>query len=80
MQVISGAGHHVYADKAEIFNQYVNEACNYCDQNSNSAMSQNEATESEPEDNGNQDTHDGNNNNYHNTKWDNNADTMRGLK
>lgn len=30
-QVISGAGHHVYADKPEIFNQVVVEACNYSD-------------------------------------------------
>lgn len=27
MQVITGAGHHVYADKSEIFNKYVEEAC-----------------------------------------------------
>lgn len=27
MQVITGAGHHVYADKSEIFNKYVLEAC-----------------------------------------------------
>lgn len=27
MQVITGAGHHVYADKSEIFNKYVQEAC-----------------------------------------------------
>ncbi|KAG7207862.1 hypothetical protein KM043_009461 [Ampulex compressa] len=27
VQVITGAGHHVYADKSEIFNKYVLEAC-----------------------------------------------------
>ncbi|XP_063973025.1 (Lyso)-N-acylphosphatidylethanolamine lipase isoform X1 [Diachasmimorpha longicaudata] len=27
IQVISGAGHHVYADKSEIFNKHVREAC-----------------------------------------------------
>lgn len=27
MQVITGAGHHVYADKSETFNKYVLEAC-----------------------------------------------------
>ena len=27
LQVISGAGHHVYADKSEIFNKHVLEAC-----------------------------------------------------
>ncbi|XP_020299499.1 protein ABHD4 isoform X2 [Pseudomyrmex gracilis] len=27
VQVISGAGHHVYADKSDIFNKYVLEAC-----------------------------------------------------
>lgn len=32
IRVVSGAGHHVYADKAEVFNKYVNEACS----NSNS--------------------------------------------
>lgn len=35
-QVISGAGHHIYADKPEIFNQVVLEACNYTDNISNS--------------------------------------------
>lgn len=30
-QVISGAGHHIFADKPEIFNQYVNEACRFAD-------------------------------------------------
>jgi len=27
IQVITGAGHHVYADKSETFNKYVLEAC-----------------------------------------------------
>lgn len=35
IQVISGAGHHVYADKPEAFNQVVVEACNYTDRIAN---------------------------------------------
>lgn len=31
VQVVSGAGHHVYADKPEAFNQIVLDACNYSD-------------------------------------------------
>ncbi|VEN39291.1 unnamed protein product [Callosobruchus maculatus] len=31
LQVISGAGHHIYADKPEAFNQIVLDACNYTD-------------------------------------------------
>ncbi|XP_076248079.1 pummelig isoform X2 [Calliopsis andreniformis] len=31
VQAITGAGHHVYADKSEIFNKYVLEACNLSD-------------------------------------------------
>lgn len=31
VQVISGAGHHVYADKSEIFNKHVLEACDLSD-------------------------------------------------
>lgn len=31
IQVITGAGHHVYADKPETFNRYVIEACNVAD-------------------------------------------------
>lgn len=31
LQVITGAGHHVYADKAEIFNRHVIEACKLAD-------------------------------------------------
>lgn len=31
VQVISGAGHHVFADKPELFNKYVNEACEQSD-------------------------------------------------
>lgn len=27
LQVITGAGHHVYADRSEIFNKYVLETC-----------------------------------------------------
>lgn len=30
-QVINGAGHHVYLDKPEVFNRYVQEACLYSD-------------------------------------------------
>lgn len=28
---INGAGHHVFADKPDIFNQHVNDACLACD-------------------------------------------------
>lgn len=31
VQIISGAGHHVYADKTDIFNKYVLEACSLSD-------------------------------------------------
>ena len=31
LQVITGAGHHVYADKPEAFNRYVIEACSVSD-------------------------------------------------
>ncbi|XP_076642897.1 pummelig isoform X1 [Halictus rubicundus] len=31
VQAITGAGHHVYADKSDIFNKYVLEACNLSD-------------------------------------------------
>lgn len=31
VQVISGAGHHVYADKSDTFNKYVLEACTLTD-------------------------------------------------
>lgn len=30
-QVISGAGHHIFADKPEVFNDYVNAACRISD-------------------------------------------------
>lgn len=30
-QVISGAGHHIFADKPEVFNEYVNSACRFSD-------------------------------------------------
>ena len=33
-QVISGAGHHVYADKSDIFNQHVEKACQLADESS----------------------------------------------
>lgn len=31
VQAINGAGHHIFADKPEIFNRFVNEACFECD-------------------------------------------------
>uniref|UniRef100_T1GLU3 AB hydrolase-1 domain-containing protein n=1 Tax=Megaselia scalaris TaxID=36166 RepID=T1GLU3_MEGSC len=34
IRIVSGAGHHVYADKADVFNKYVNEACSLTDSNS----------------------------------------------
>ena len=34
IQVISGAGHHVYADQAENFNSTVNKICDMADSNS----------------------------------------------
>ncbi|OXU28088.1 hypothetical protein TSAR_013887 [Trichomalopsis sarcophagae] len=34
VQIITGAGHHVYLDKSEIFNKYVLEACKIIDQHS----------------------------------------------
>lgn len=33
-QVITGAGHHVFADKPELFNRFVNEACALSDSDS----------------------------------------------
>lgn len=33
LQVINGAGHHVYLDKPELFNKYVLEACVRADEN-----------------------------------------------
>ncbi|KAG8228955.1 hypothetical protein J437_LFUL007706 [Ladona fulva] len=38
VQVITGAGHHVYADKSEIFNRHVLEACEYSDPSSPSIL------------------------------------------
>lgn len=32
--MITGAGHHIFADKPELFNRYVNEACVLSDSNS----------------------------------------------
>ncbi|XP_076687114.1 pummelig isoform X3 [Andrena cerasifolii] len=39
VQAITGAGHHVYADKSDIFNKYVVEACNLSDATSHLAAS-----------------------------------------
>lgn len=47
MQVISGAGHHVYADKPEIFNKCVLDACAYYD--NMQQQQHDEGTESENE-------------------------------
>ncbi|XP_051171116.1 (Lyso)-N-acylphosphatidylethanolamine lipase isoform X2 [Leptopilina boulardi] len=41
VQVISGAGHHVYADKSEIFNKHVLEACIFSDNIPNSISTSN---------------------------------------
>lgn len=45
LRVITGAGHHIYADKPEIFNKYVLEACAHYDQQTD------DATESEHDQN-----------------------------
>lgn len=29
--MVTGAGHHIFADKPEAFNQFVNEACRFTD-------------------------------------------------
>lgn len=57
VQIITGAGHHVYADKPEIFNRYVNDACNLTDNldktiaiRNTTTTSKNEKTESDQED------------------------------
>lgn len=57
VQVITGAGHHVYADKPDIFNKYVNDACNLTDTIGKSvilraapATNKNDNTESDQED------------------------------
>lgn len=39
-QVITGAGHHVFADKPELFNRFVNEACALSDSDSLAAKAQ----------------------------------------
>lgn len=38
LQVITGAGHHVYADKPEVFNQVVLDACTYTDNIANNTV------------------------------------------
>lgn len=57
VQIITGAGHHVYADKPEIFNKYVNDACNFTDTNiiavktlQNASSNKSENTESDQDD------------------------------
>lgn len=35
VQIISGAGHHVYADKSDVFNQHVEKACQMADEAAN---------------------------------------------
>lgn len=49
LQVISGAGHHVYADKPETFNQVVLEACNYTDNVTNRLAILSQEQSDEPE-------------------------------
>nr|CAH7733957.1 unnamed protein product [Callosobruchus chinensis] len=52
LQVISGAGHHIYADKPEAFNQIVLDACNYTDStksNTPMIMGPDEQERDEPE-------------------------------
>lgn len=39
LQVISGAGHHIFADKPDVFSQFVNDACNLSDNMPNSIES-----------------------------------------
>ncbi|XP_060533182.1 (Lyso)-N-acylphosphatidylethanolamine lipase-like [Cylas formicarius] len=37
LQIVTGAGHHIYADKPEAFNQIVIDACNYTDSTSDTS-------------------------------------------
>lgn len=46
-QVITGAGHHVFADKPELFNRFVNEACALSDSNT---LTPTASSGTEPED------------------------------
>lgn len=32
LQTIAGAGHHVYADKSDVFNEHVNTTCELADE------------------------------------------------
>ncbi|XP_026321021.1 1-acylglycerol-3-phosphate O-acyltransferase ABHD5 isoform X1 [Hyposmocoma kahamanoa] len=47
VQVINGAGHHVYLDKPELFNKYVLEACSRFDEPRLKTMSDDKAAEAE---------------------------------
>ncbi|XP_034237115.1 (Lyso)-N-acylphosphatidylethanolamine lipase isoform X3 [Thrips palmi] len=52
VQIISGAGHHVYADKSDVFNNHVERACQMADDPSimlsKAALEEKESTESQP--------------------------------
>lgn len=44
-QVITGAGHHVFADRPERFNRFVNEACALSDSDSSTSTIKSDADE-----------------------------------
>lgn len=48
IKFVNGAGHHVYADKPDVFNRYVNEACEMCKLRQQSQFIR-ESTESDEE-------------------------------
>ncbi|XP_034835351.1 1-acylglycerol-3-phosphate O-acyltransferase ABHD5 isoform X1 [Maniola hyperantus] len=55
VQVINGAGHHVYLDKPELFNKFVLEACERADDAPRKDPKTVEATDNKPQSNSNED-------------------------